>query len=115
MAAKFTGPVTGTAGGTAPCVYTGPGGIEVNVLFNAPGMSEKTFTSQAKSGLGPTAKPLTGIGKESFISTTFGHVEINTWVSATKSFSVVIDTSDATVVAGQTTQAEAIAKAIVAG
>jgi hypothetical protein len=115
MGSTFTGPVTGTAGGTAPCVYSGSGGTQVNVLFNAPGLSESQFASQAKSDMGATTAAVSGVGGAAYASTAFGHAEIEAWRSDSDSFSITIDTSDATVQPNNAAQAEALAKAILAG
>jgi hypothetical protein len=120
MGSTFTGPVTGTAGGTAPCVYTGPqgpqvAGPQVNVLFNAPGLSESAFTTQAHSDMGPTTAPVSGVGTAAFASTAFGHAEIEVWVSSSESFSITIETGTGAVAPDNAAQAEAVAKAIVAG
>jgi hypothetical protein len=115
MGSTFTGPVTGTAGGTAPCVYTGSGGTQVNVLFNAPGLSESQFATQAVSDMGPTAAHVSGVGGAAYASAAYGHAEIEAWRSDSDSFSITIDNSDATVQPNNAAQAEALAKAILAG
>jgi hypothetical protein len=115
MGETYTGPVTGTNGGTAPCVYTGTDGTQVNVLFNAPGLSKSAFASQAMSDQGPTATAVPGVGGAAYASTAYGHAEIEVWVSEDKSFSITIDTSDATVQPDNAAQAQAIATAIVNG
>ncbi len=114
MGSAFTGPVTGTNGGTAPCVYSGSGGLEVNVLINAPGLTKSQFASQAQSDMGPTAAPVPGVGNAAYASTAYGHAEIEVWESESLSFSITIDTSDATVQPDNAAQAEAVAKAVLA-
>jgi hypothetical protein len=114
MGSSFTGPVTGTNGGTAPCVYTGSSGDQVNVLFNAPGLSKSDFATQAQSDMGPTAAPVSGVGAAAYASTAFDHTEIEVWVSPSKSFSITIDNEDGTVHPENPAQAQAIAEAIVA-
>ena len=113
MGSSYTGPKTGTNGGTAPCVYSGSD--EVNVLFNAAGISMGQFATQAKSDMGPTATAVAGLGKAAYASTAYGHAEIEAWSSPTKNFSITIDTSNAQVQPDNAAQAEALAKAIVAG
>jgi hypothetical protein len=113
MGSAYTGPVTGTNGGTAPCVYSGTD--EVNVLFNTNGSSKSQFATQAKSDMGPTAASVPGVGGEAYASTAYGHAEIEVWESATKTFSITIDDSTGTVPPNGAANAEALAKAIVAG
>jgi hypothetical protein len=112
MGSTFTGPVA-NVGGVAGCTYDG-GGNEAYVLFNAPGLSQSQFTSQAKSGLGPTATPVPGVGVAAYASTAYGHAQINVWVSQSQSFSVSITTADAVVQPDNAAQAEAVARAIAA-
>ena len=116
MGSAFTGPVTGTNGGTAPCVYSGSGGLEVNVLINAPGLTKSQFASQAQSDMGPTAAPVPGVGNAAYASTAYGHAEIDVYVSSSKGFAVTLDPANqAAVTTADLTQVEAVARAVLKG
>ena len=112
MGSTYTGPVASN-NGTAGCTYDG-GSNEAYVLFAAPGLSLSQFTSQAKSGLGPTALALSGLGESAFVSTAYGHAEVDVYVSSSRSYSVSVTTATGTVQSGNLAQAEAVARAIVA-
>ncbi len=114
VGSTFSGPTTGVAGGTAPCVYTTSGdATEVNVLFNAPGLAQGAFATQAKSDMGPTAASVSGVGKAAFASTAYGHGEIEVWESPSKSFSITIDHKDATVHSTDAADIKALAQKMV--
>lgn len=113
MGSTFTGPISAN-NGTAGCNYSG-GGNEVYVLFEAAGLPQSQFVSQSKSGLGPTAAPVSGLGESAFASTAYGHAEVDVYGSSSRVFTVSVTTANAVVQPGNLTQAEAVARAIVAG
>jgi len=112
MGSTYTGPIAANSG-AAGCNYDG-GSNEVYVLFGQPGLSLSQFTTQSKSGLGPTAQGLSGLGGSAFFSTAYGHAEVDVYVSSSRSFSVSVVTADAVVKPGNLAQVEAVARAIVA-
>jgi hypothetical protein len=112
MGSTYTGPIASN-NGTAGCNYDG-GSNEAYVLFDAPGLSLSQFTSQAKSGLGPTAQALSGLGESAFSSTAYGHAEVDVYVSSSRSYSVSVTTATGVVQSGNLAQAEAVARAILA-
>ncbi|MGD0084941.1 MAG: hypothetical protein ABSD78_17350 [Acidimicrobiales bacterium] len=112
MGSTYTGPIAANSG-AAGCNYDG-GSNEVYVLFGQPGLSLSQFTTQSKSGLGPTAQALSGLGGSAFVSTAYGHAEVDVYVSSSRSFSVSVVTADAVVKPGNLAQVEAVARAIVA-
>jgi hypothetical protein len=104
MGATYKGPVK-SENGTAGCVYDGPGTDNVEILYNAPGLSESQFAKQAGPGGTATKQPLSGYGKAAFITTAYGQSQVNVYDSASDSFSVVV-------VPANPTQAKAVAHAV---
>jgi hypothetical protein len=105
----------------APCVYStaddgqGPGGIEVNILYNPPA-SKSDFDSQSASAVGGASllTALPGVGELAYYSTANTQDEVFVLQSSTVNFSVVVNTSTDTPAPLNLTQCEDVAKALVA-
>jgi hypothetical protein len=111
----YTGPAA-TNGGTAACVYNDTAGDELNYIVDSPNESRSEFVKTDPSDIGEPAQAVSGIGAAAFATTTYGHAEIDVYVSSSKGFAVTLDPANqAAVTTADLTQVEAVARAVLKG
>jgi len=109
----FKGP-NSQNGGTAACIYLDPTGNELNVIYDSPGESKSKWVATDPSNIGEPASAVPGLGEAAFDTTTYGHAEVDVYVSSSKELAVTLDPyNGASVVPSELTEVIAVGRSLV--